>query len=51
LDGFGWRREVRIAGAEVDDVDAAGDELTLLLRDGRQRVVGERRKSTSELRH
>ena len=51
LDGFGRRREIRVAGAEVDDVDAARDELALFLRNRRERILGQRLKSTGELGH
>ena len=45
------RREIGVARAKVDDVDAARNELALLLRDRRERILGKRLKSTSELRH
>ena len=45
------RREVRVAGAEVDHVDAARDELALFLRNRGERILGKRLKSTGELGH
>jgi hypothetical protein len=46
-----WRSEIRVAGPEVDDVDASRDELAFLLRDQRERILGKRLKSSSQLRH
>jgi hypothetical protein len=45
-----WRRQIGVAGAQIDDVDAARDQLPLLLRDRRERILGQGSESTGELR-
>ena len=49
--GGGRRREVGVTGAEVDDIDAAGQEFALDLRHVRQRILREAREAGSELDH
>ena len=45
FDHCGWRRKISVAGAEIDDVDAASDELALLLGDFCQRIFGKAQHS------
>src|SRR5688572_24485264 len=44
-------REIGVAGTEIDHIDAACDQIPLLLRDRGKRVRGERRDSARWLRH
>jgi hypothetical protein len=43
--------KVRIAGAKVDDVDSTRQQIPLLLRNRRQRILRQRLKSSGEFRH
>jgi hypothetical protein len=40
LDYSGWRRQIGVAGSEIDDIHSASDELALFLRDSGERVFG-----------
>jgi hypothetical protein len=51
LERAGRRSKIRIARAEVDDIDTSGEELALFLRNRREGILGKRLKSTSQLRH
>src|SRR6185503_18356418 len=51
LDHRGRGREVSVSGAEVDHIDPAGDELSLLLGDLCQRVFGKTEHTLGVGRH